>query len=250
MRDWKPQCEFPIVLLIDDDMVSREVTATLLTLNGYTVHTAEGGEAALKLVDEGQCQPGAILCDAQMPGLSGVELMGELRVRCKGAAIYLISGSQPAAALVAAADGVLLKPFDGEMLWNQLQKIPERRQESVLNVDEPVVSIKVLNKLREMMPEDLVRNIYSAMVADLDTRIEALGAAIARHDGDEVRRIGHSIKGGCGMAGAMQAARLGAMLEAEPMGQDNQLDNIRGLLADLRDAALGLHRILENELPA
>ena len=28
------------ILLIDDDMVSREVTATVLTMNGYTVHTA------------------------------------------------------------------------------------------------------------------------------------------------------------------------------------------------------------------
>ena len=38
------------VLLIDDDLVSREVTATVLTLNGYTVHTAESGAAALEVL--------------------------------------------------------------------------------------------------------------------------------------------------------------------------------------------------------
>ena len=33
-----------MVLLIDDDLVSREVTATLLTMTGYNVHTADSGE--------------------------------------------------------------------------------------------------------------------------------------------------------------------------------------------------------------
>ena len=32
--------ELPTVLLIDEEMISREVVATLLTLNGYTLHTA------------------------------------------------------------------------------------------------------------------------------------------------------------------------------------------------------------------
>jgi len=250
MSEMKSQREFPVVLLIDDDLVSREVAATLLTLSGYTVHSAESGEAALKMLDERQCAPGAILCDGQMPGLSGVELMAGLRARCRSAVVYVMSGSQPAEDLVAAADGVLLKPFDGEMLWGLLQRIPGRRQESELNGEAPVVSTKVLNKLREMMSEEALRKIYVTMVTDLDTRIEALGAAVARRDAEEVRRIGHSIKGGCSMAGAMQAARLGAMLESEPMGEDNHLDNIEGLLADLRAAARGLHRILDSELPA
>ena len=64
-----------------------------------------------------------------------------------------------------------------------------------------------------------MRQIYAAVVADLDKRMQALEAAIASGDAAEVRRIGHAIKGGCGMAGALQAARLGALLEeisAEP----------------------------------
>ncbi len=44
------QKALPLVLLIDDDLVSREVTATVLTMNGYTVHTAENGAAALEML--------------------------------------------------------------------------------------------------------------------------------------------------------------------------------------------------------
>jgi hypothetical protein len=53
------------------------------------------------------------------------------------------------------------------------------------------------------------------------------------------------------MAGAVQAAHLGALLEAAPGSpQDNQLDNSATLLRDLRTAAQGLERMLEAELPA
>jgi HPt (histidine-containing phosphotransfer) domain-containing protein len=101
------------------------------------------------------------------------------------------------------------------------------------------------------MPESAVRQIYSVVVADLSGRIEALGTAIANGDAAEIRRIGHAIKGGCGMAGALQAARLGALLEATPLNsKDNQLDNRAVLLSDLRAAARGLERMLDAELPA
>jgi len=43
MLDFITQHERPTVLLIDDDMVSREVMATVLTMSGYPVHTARAG---------------------------------------------------------------------------------------------------------------------------------------------------------------------------------------------------------------
>jgi HPt (histidine-containing phosphotransfer) domain-containing protein len=102
-----------------------------------------------------------------------------------------------------------------------------------------------------MMPEAAVREIYAAVAADLARRIQTLEAAIARGDDGEVRRIGHAIKGGCGMAGAIQAARLGALFEDLPVDtESNHLDNSMALLSDLRAAARNLERMLEAELPA
>ncbi len=115
--------ELPVVLLIDDDLVSREVTATLLTMSGYSVHTAENGAAALEMLAAAKCQPEVILMDAQMPGLNGMQLIAELRARSK-ARIYTCSGSNPAPEVIAAADGLLVKPFDAEAL----QKLFDRRR--------------------------------------------------------------------------------------------------------------------------
>jgi len=251
MLDLASQRDLPAVLLVDDDLVSREVTATLLTMSGYTTYTAESGEGALDMLTEGLCRPGVILMDAQMPGLSGTELIAKLRAALPGAVLYVISGSQPPPPVVAAADGMLLKPFQAAELRKLLEGRPAKPTASFLDPGEPELSVETLSQLRQLMPESAVREILEATVADLTRRTEALGAAISRHDADEVRRIGHAIKGGCGMAGAVQAARLGALLETgSDCCGDNHLDNSRALLRDLRAAARGLQRILNGELPA
>ena len=243
------QHELPVILLIDDDLVSREVTATVLTLSDYTVHTADNGEAAVALLKARVCEPGVILADVQMPGLSGGALVAELRKLSPGVPVYLISASEPAAEIMSAADGVLLKPFGPEDLHNLLQGRPPQPEITFLDSGEVVVSVEVIRQFRQMMPEAAIREIYSAMVADLKRRIEALGIAISKRDPAEVRRIGHAIKGGCGMAGALQAARLGATLETLE-ATDNYFDNSRALLRDLRMAAQALQSMLKDELPA
>jgi CheY-like chemotaxis protein len=240
--------DLPVVLLIDDDLVSREVTATLLTMSGYSVHTAENGAAALKMLSTAEFQPEVVLMDAQMPGLSGMRLVAELRARSK-ARIYTCSGSNPSPEVIAATDGLLVKPFDAEALQKLFDGQGSEAVSSLLDANQPVVSAEILAQLRKMMPEPAVRQIYAAVVADLDRRIEALAAAIAKRDTAEVRRIGHAIKGGCGMAGALQASHLGALLETTELNpQDNQLDNSAILLRDLRAAARALERMLEAEL--
>jgi HPt (histidine-containing phosphotransfer) domain-containing protein len=153
--------------------------------------------------------------------------------------------------VAAAADGFLLKPFNADTLRKLIEGHKTEAANSLLDPNEPVVSAEVLAQLRKVMPESAVRQIYAAVVADLAGRIEALGAAIAKGDAAEIRRIGHAIKGGCGMAGAIQAARLGALLERVTLeSEDNQMDNSAALLRDLRAAVRGLERMLDAELPA
>lgn len=252
MRGLTANKPLPAVLLIDDDMVSREVLATLLTMGGLSVHTAADGRTALELLTQGSCAPDAILMDARMPGLSGRDLIVELR-KLSRAVVVAMSGSDVPADIAAAADGFLLKPFGVEELARLLERREaQKRPEVEANEPgEPVVKAETLAQLRAMMPEKGVRQIYAVVVADLDQRMAALEAAIGRGDLAEVGRIGHAIKGGCAMAGAAQAARLGERLEtagAEAWG--NELDNSRQLLKELRTAHRNLERMLEAEFPA
>jgi DNA-binding response OmpR family regulator len=259
MLDLVHRNDLPTVLLIDDDMVSREVVATVLTMGGYPVHTADDGESGIKLMASGGCEPGVILMDAQMPGLSGKALLEQLRV-ASSVAIIVISASQPPTDVVALADGWLMKPFAPSDLTALLeQRVAASREaghEGPAQPDALVVNPETLTQLREMMPEAAVKQIYEAIIADLGRRLTAIEAAVQKNDGAEVRRLGHAIKGGCAMAGAAQAARLGAMIEegalevTDSRGNVNHLDDGAPVLKDLRAAAESLKRMLKAEFPS
>ena len=237
--------EAPVILLIDDDMISREVTATLLTMRGYTVHSADDGATALTLLGRNTLAPQVILMDAQLPGMHGVELIRALRIHAS-ASIYVISGSEGERDVIEAADGFLLKPFGADALGQLIDGRTPQVASALPNASEPILNLETLARFREIMPEAMVREVYAAVASDLKQRSEALYDAIAEGDANTVRRIGHAIKGGCGMAGVKEAARLGALLESE----SDQLDNSASVLLDLREATRSLERMLEVEFPA
>jgi CheY-like chemotaxis protein len=253
MLNFDARRKLPSLLLIDDDMISREVTATMLTMSGYQIYTAEGGQAAVELLETGRCMPDVILMDAQMPGLSGKELVAALRQRVE-ANIYLISASQPPAGLAEATEGFLQKPFDAVGLTDLLRERKQRQRAMLRLLDEPgepVVNEETLAQLRVMMPAEGVREIFVAVIADLHRRMQMLEGAIGRGNSEEIRRIGHAIKGGCGMAGAVQAARIGALLEDTAfLEAGDKLDNSLALLRDLRAATERLERMLDKEFTA
>jgi len=261
MLDFITQKEQPTVLLIDDDMVSREVMATMMTMSGYDVHTAQDGPHALELLGVESCQPTIILMDVQMPGLSGIRLMEKLRESSK-ARLYVISASNTPADVLALADGFLMKPFPPEALTRLIEEqeaLTRPKPAPGLDPLETIVNPETLAQLREMMPDAAVRQIYEAIIADLGRRTAALEAAIAKREWNETRRIGHAIKGGGAMAGAMQVARLGELIEAgglefadqeltQVTSDSNQSDNSKLILADLRTAAANLQRMLDAEI--
>ncbi|MFP5237023.1 MAG: response regulator [Acidobacteriota bacterium] len=232
----------PTVLIIDDDMVSREVMATVLTMSGYTVHTAERGNEALEMLECNSCSPEVILMDTQMPGLNGAALIQELRSR-SNAVLYAISGSHAPASVIEGADGFLMKPFGPEAL----QRVLEQHTQEIERVasDVPVLDPEILAQWRTLMQDRAVADIYEAVLADLERRFSSLKEAIERGDSTEVKRIGHAIKGGCGMAGARQAAKLGEWLET---GGDD-LESSARVLTQLRHASEDLKRMLIAEFP-
>src|SRR3954451_15347203 len=59
------------ILVVEDDDASRELIAEILTDEGCDVRTAKQGNAALEILQT--WQPGLILLDLRMPGMSGYE---------------------------------------------------------------------------------------------------------------------------------------------------------------------------------
>ena len=98
------------VLLVDDDDAVRQVALDLLHALGCEVIEANGGEAALRLV-EGEAVDVALL-DYAMPGMTGLELANRLRAARPKLPIVITSGFAGAQDLCDGWSGpVLQKPY-------------------------------------------------------------------------------------------------------------------------------------------
>ena len=110
------------VLVIDDDPVSRDLLLVLLQAEGYEVECADSGEDAITQIHHSASAPSLVLADAQMPGLTGALLAGELRRVCPSQTLLLaMSGSHPPQQAIAEYDGFLLKPFTMQQVADALQ---------------------------------------------------------------------------------------------------------------------------------
>ncbi|RYF87530.1 MAG: response regulator [Chitinophagaceae bacterium] len=113
------------ILIIEDNEEIRENTAELLTLNKYTVLTAENGrtgfeEAKTKL-------PDLILCDMMMPDTDGQKFLELARTNeaVHKIPIIFFSAGTPSLyvqkKLIKASKGFLKKPFLEEDLLNTIE---------------------------------------------------------------------------------------------------------------------------------
>jgi putative two-component system response regulator len=112
------------LLVVDDDAAVRRSLSTLLTSLGYTVETAESGQAALNMVVKGKF--GVMLCDVRMPKLSGLEVIPKVREIDQELAIIMVSAVNEAEtatqALRAGAVDYVTKPIEIESMRESIDR--------------------------------------------------------------------------------------------------------------------------------
>src|SRR5271155_5586014 len=76
------------ILIIDDEAGIRESLETLLGLEGYAVDTAPDGETGLNTI--GQRSYDLVLLDLALPGMNGIEVLGQIRERYPDLPVIMI----------------------------------------------------------------------------------------------------------------------------------------------------------------
>jgi diguanylate cyclase (GGDEF)-like protein len=105
----------PLVLVADDDRVTRTIVSSWLAESGYGVIAASDGEQALALAAEHE--PDLLLVDVTMPGLDGYDVCRAIQAGGANAppVIFLTAHTQVTsrvAGLDAGAVDYIVKPFD------------------------------------------------------------------------------------------------------------------------------------------
>jgi response regulator RpfG family c-di-GMP phosphodiesterase len=118
------------ILVVDDDEASRRALDQLLRKAGYDVHVRESGAAALALLELEQFA--VMLCDDEMPGMSGLQLVQRALRLDPDLAVLLLGGVNEArAATSALSQGALeylVRPVAVPDLDAAIARAAHRRQ--------------------------------------------------------------------------------------------------------------------------
>ena len=108
----------PLVLIVDDEPLIRQVLADLLSDEGYRVASAADGREALALASEQS--PDLVLSDVTMPRLDGVALVRALRAAGCRVPVVLVSANYAAVDLPGVR--FVPKPFDLDAIITAVER--------------------------------------------------------------------------------------------------------------------------------
>ncbi len=115
----------PFVLIVDDDDLVRSLLRMTLPAEGLDLIEAQNGEEALEVVAKGV--PALVLLDWRMPGLSGADVLAELKRRQPGTPVIVLTvESDPRQREMAkslGADVFLTKPFSPLHLLGTVERV-------------------------------------------------------------------------------------------------------------------------------
>jgi FixJ family two-component response regulator len=114
----------PVIHVVDDDAQFRRAIARLLRASGYHVALYESGRSLLETLPVKE--PGCILLDVRMPGLSGPELQARLVEQGNLLPIVFLTGhgdvSTGVRAMKVGAEDFLLKPVSKALLLETVER--------------------------------------------------------------------------------------------------------------------------------
>lgn len=119
------------ILVIDDELIMREGCSRILSKDGWAVICAENGKQGL---DEIQASPekiDVVLLDLMMPGMSGMEVLDQVRTIDPNLLVIVITGYATVESAVQAmkkgAYDFIPKPFTPDQLRIIVRRALERR---------------------------------------------------------------------------------------------------------------------------
>ncbi|QDH70003.1 ATP-binding protein [Marilutibacter alkalisoli] len=259
------------ILVADDHAANRNVLQRLLEKAGHKVFTVGGGEEVLDAIAETDFD--AIITDLHMPGLSGLDLLRQMRVMAAGGGsqtpVLILSADVTPESIraceEAGARAFLSKPAVTSRLLDTLagiaggdddQASPMLALRDTLPPSDSVFDASVLDELGALgMGEGFEREFITQCLRDADGCLRGIEAAGEGERWEAVRDHAHALKGVASNLGLIKLSALSGEVMRLPdwqlgrewrrryeemgqqLGQGRELLEARKRKADRRDGA-------------
>ena len=221
------------ILIAEDNVVNRMVTAKILQRAGHTAHLVSNGDEALDALEEQSFD--LVLMDVNMPGTSGLDVTKLYRFAHLGEAhlpiLALTADATPETRQLcteAGMDGFITKPVEATRLLDVIQShaagrrpaeaLEEAVSEQVTAIsvhprftadNDPVVDVRALRDLENLDPRsDFLSEVLDNFIGDTEQILVSFEAAVACGSMVEVRDNAHALRSSAANIGARRIQRL------------------------------------------
>ena len=129
-----------LILIVDDEPPILQLARIYLEREGFHVHEAADGEAALEVVS--RLQPALVVLDVMLPKIDGYEVCRRLRAAHNGIAILMLTARDDDVdkiiGLELGADDYLTKPFNPREMVARVKAILRRGDDKYPKESKPV----------------------------------------------------------------------------------------------------------------
>jgi response regulator RpfG family c-di-GMP phosphodiesterase len=179
MHDQRPaleapheHAESPLILVVDDERVIREILADFLAMEGFNVRTAEDGRSALAELSRARFD--LVLSDLKMPNMGGIELLEAIEKHTPNIVTIIMTGFGTVETAIDAmkrgAYDYIMKPFKMEEVVHTVRRGLERKklQAENLRLKEALSLYKVSEAIAHSLSlDEVIRTVVDAALHEV-----------------------------------------------------------------------------------
>jgi CheY-like chemotaxis protein len=236
------------ILVAEDHPVNQRLVQLLLAKLGHTADLVSDGVEAVAAVRRRDYD--VVLMDVQMPELDGLAAAREIRARLADRRPRIIAVTANAlrgdreACLAAGMDDYLTKPLTRTELARALDHCP--RPDPDPDPLPAVLDPTAIATLRELVGDDpkALAGLAEDFLAETPSLLDALRAAVAGGDAEQVHRATHTLKSLAATFGATALAELCQRAESHGGAPAELAPVVAAIAAEHDRVALTLEKLL------
>jgi signal transduction histidine kinase/DNA-binding response OmpR family regulator len=230
------------VLLVDDEVMNRELAACILHAGGHAVIEARDGREAVRLAAANDFD--VVLMDMRMPDMDGLEAARQIRAiagpRGRVPIIAVTANALNEQIAQSRAAGMvehLVKPFTADALSSIVARVAAR-----FPIERPVQPAGFDPRVLEQLAMFMSAEAIDQQLRELSRRIETLLQLMAESDGnvraDALADVAHGLAGSAGTYGFTALSAAARQFDTAIPADPAQAAVIAGGLARVARAAL------------
>lgn len=251
----------PSILLVDDNEINQKVGSSILRKSGCMVELAKDGFEAIEAVK--QTSYDLIFMDIQMPKMSGVETMKQIKTIPKAIppiiAMTAFSMAEDRQKFIdVGMDDYVSKPIQASDLIQKIshwlnfkiEEVPNNTLE-IKNSD-LVINQNTLNQLAKYGGQELVVSTLQDFIEETERLISEIDPFLIEKNHPEIATLLHTIKGNSGTLGIEKIYRHARDMEKNLkerifVGLEQQVSELKALFQELKENSVNILQTTTNE---